>query len=56
MRAPRGLAEADRLVNPIPLKKSLRDLDDLMILKVTDAMSDRVFDMRNARHFMQNLR
>jgi|GEM_PF-6980842 hypothetical protein len=56
MRAPRGLAEADRLVNPIPLKKSLRDLDDLMILKVTDAMSGRVFVTRNARHFLQNLR
>ena len=54
MRAPRGPAEADRLVNPIPLKKSLRDLDDLMILKVSDATSDRVLVTAKVGHSLQN--
>jgi len=56
MRAPRGLAEADRLVNPIPLKKSLPDPGDLMFLEVADATSDRVLVTGNAGHSPQNPR
>ena len=50
------VVEDQHLVNPVPLKRSLPDPDDLIFLEVAHATSDRVLVTGNTKHYPQKCR